>query len=128
MTNKMNCEGFLNKCMASCCGIVPLPYKLVKRFKFVREVVSQERVGDVVLARDKDYYCPYLDKDYKCSIYKHRPDVCKKFGDESHPLVTCMWQDKNGNARSRVERRRINRLQTKGQNKVLNEFKKCAKK
>ena len=41
----------------------------------------------------------------KCKIYNERPEVCKRFGDESHPALCCPYQDKNGRVRSRAERR-----------------------
>lgn len=52
-----------------------------------------EFVGDSVIPLTEDCTCPFLDKDYKCVIYKHRPEVCQKFGDESHPLLVCPYKN-----------------------------------
>ena len=120
----MNCEKCLLKCKAECCGIIPIPKEIYKKFPSVREATSCEELGDIVLAHDKDGYCPYLDEKFNCSIYENRPDVCKKYGDESHLLMTCKWQNKNGKLRGRAERRRIERIQNKEQNKTLKKMQK----
>lgn len=38
-----------------------------------------------------DNKCPFLRDDYKCNIYDRRPEICRKFGDGSHPLLTCQF-------------------------------------
>ena len=122
----MNCENCHAKCKAECCGIVPLPRETVAKFSFVREPVNRQDIGDVVFATDKDNYCCYLGEDLKCTIYNDRPEVCRKYGDESYLLMTCKWQGFDGRIRDRAERRRIQAEQEKDQIRVLKDFKKIA--
>lgn len=99
----MNCD--VKKCKAECCGLVPFNKTEFDKSKLIREVNIQEKNG-IIIAVDKDLYCGFLGHDYKCAIYDHRPDICRRFGNEEHALLTCRWQNKNGEIRSRAERRR----------------------
>ena len=105
----MNCSDCLIRCRAGCCGMVPLPPDLFRKHPAQREVVEEIPFKGAVIARTKDNYCPFLTKDFKCSIYEDRPWICKKFGDETAPLMTCCYQDKDGRIRSRQERRQLER-------------------
>ena len=120
----MDCESCLKKCKAECCGVIPLPKEIIMKYKFIRIPIHHEDFGDIILATDKDNYCCYLGEDLRCSIYENRPDICRKFGDESHILMTCKWQNANGAIRNRAERRRIEREQNKEQNSVINQINK----
>jgi len=62
-----------------------------------------------------DLKCTFLKDDFTCNIYHDRPHVCKKFGDETHLMMTCVFQDKNGRERSRQERRNLERKTNKKQ-------------
>jgi len=92
-----------------CCGIVPLPRSLFNyspHQKKVREVLEFDE--DTVIPITEDGLCVFL-KDSKCTVYDDRPEVCRKFGDESHSLMTCAFQSKDGVLRSRQERRLLER-------------------
>ena len=58
--------------------------------------------------------CPFLTYDLKCNIYADRPFVCREFGSESHLMMKCCFQDKDGRVRSRQETRAVTRAQCKG--------------
>jgi Fe-S-cluster containining protein len=62
----------------------------------------------------KSHRCPFLTYDLKCNIYEDRPFVCREFGKESHLMMKCCYQDKEGRVRSRQEIRAVNRSQCKG--------------
>lgn len=68
----------------------------------------------------KDMMCPFLNKDYTCNIYEDRPGVCRDFGNETHRDLTCSYQDKEGNERSRQESRKLKRGCMKRQEKLIN--------
>ncbi len=93
--------------MAECCGIVPIPRTLWQRKQHAiqREVKSifkptdmmkDDDIENVIFAITEDNYCPFLSQDLECAIYEDRPELCRKFGDESHPLMCCPMQDKEG--------------------------------
>ena len=63
----------------------------------------------------EDAKCTFLKDDFTCNIYDDQPKVCKKFGDETHLMMTCVYQDKNGRIRSRQERRTLERKSNKAQ-------------
>ncbi len=106
----MDCSKCLDKCKAQCCGIVPLPISLFTKYKPVREIIEVQSVDNKTsIYLTKDSYCPFLGKDFRCTVYADRPEVCKKFGDESHLMMTCKWQSKSGEIRQRAERRQIER-------------------
>lgn len=63
---------------------------------------SEDKYGKThVIPVTDSGYCPFLKEDLKCAIYEDRPDLCKKFGDESHPAMCCPMQDNNGNPRDK---------------------------
>lgn len=100
------CKKYHCKCEAKCCGIVPIKITLwqKKQHCIQREVVEIHTAisheGRVVIPVTEDMYCPFLKKDLSCSIYEDRPEVCRKFGDESHELLQCPMQDKEGKERT----------------------------
>jgi Fe-S-cluster containining protein len=68
----------------------------------------------------KDMMCPFLNADYTCNIYDDRPGVCRDFGNETHPDLTCSYQDKDGKERSRQESRKLKRECQRRTEKLIN--------
>jgi Fe-S-cluster containining protein len=99
---------------------VPFDKKFIEKHKPIREVKKQIELGrDVVALETEDFICPYLTPDFECSVYQDRPDICKTYGTEIDPLMTCPYQDKDGRIRSRQERRKIERENDKLFNGVI---------
>ena len=129
---KMDCSKSHSKCKASCCGCFPMPKEIFERNKdkIVTHPIETKEMNGPDLAEDlslevlgKDIAtilpitpnlkCVFLKEDYSCNIYEDRPRLCRKFGDETHPCMTCVYQDKNGRCRSRQETRYLNRKMDK---------------
>lgn len=53
--------------------------------------------GHIVLMTD-DLSCAFLDNNYRCSIYDHRPMICKIYG--TTEKLPCPYIDTNGNKRT----------------------------
>lgn len=119
----MDCSQCLLKCKAQCCGPVPIPKKVYYAMPKARVPVSEQEFYDFVIGTDKDNYCVFLSEDYRCTIYNQRPEVCKKFGDESQIEMTCRFQAKDGRIRARGELREIGRQQDKHVTKLLTRLK-----
>ena len=76
----------IETCHASCCYNVPFPLEFIKKYK--RKVITQpKRTMSIYGGRAEMYMtsedidenkCPFLRDDYKCNIYKNRPDVCRR--------------------------------------------------
>src|SRR5258708_3968345 len=127
----MDCKSCHAQCKAACCGIAPMPLDIFERNKdkIVQQPGSIERFNgpdipddlqnisvqeikkdvEMVLPITKNLKCCFLNEDFSCNIYDDRPRICRKFGDESHIFMTCMWQAKDGRIRSRQERRGLER-------------------
>ena len=88
-----------HKCKAACCYNIALPIGVLTQFtdKIITPAISTELMpfnpefppSEYVftsrnIGRNK---CPFLRADYKCNIYEHRPSLCRRFGDGSHPLL-----------------------------------------
>jgi Fe-S-cluster containining protein len=71
----------------------------------------QDLPGGHVVPLTETGKCPFLKEDLGCNIYKNRPEICMKFGDETHINMTCAYQTKNGRARSTKETMKINTSQ-----------------
>lgn len=109
---KFECKKYHCKCKAECCGIVPIPRTLWQKKQHAiqrhpKEVMSGIATNkitgqreNIVIPLTEDNYCPFLKKDLSCAIYDERPEVCRKFGDESHPMLCCPMQDKDGNPKT----------------------------
>lgn len=92
-----------HKCKAECCYNIALPMGMLTQFadKVVTPVISTEPMSFNPEFPPSEYVftshdiernkCPFLRTDYKCNIYEHRPAICRKFGDGSHPLLTCQY-------------------------------------
>lgn len=106
-----DCKKMHHKCKAKCCGVVPIPKEIyeINKEKIVRKASELIDADDCVIPITSDFYCVFLNEDLSCNIYEQRPDVCRKFGDESHPMLFCPVLDKSGNERCRQSRRRIER-------------------
>jgi len=106
----MNCLKLHPKCHAECCGVCPFPGDLWDRVchRAVRPIKQIQRdEQNFVHAVSADDRCPFLGYDLKCAIYDDRPDICRRYGDESHILLTCRWQAADGRIRQRPERRQV---------------------
>lgn len=108
------CKKYHCKCAAKCCGIVPIPVQIwqknqhliqrkVQKVQKVYATNKENQRHTAMLPLTEDHYCPFLKKDLSCAIYENRPDLCKKFGDESHWAMTCPMQDKDGNPKSDID-------------------------
>jgi len=103
----LNCQKFLSKCKACCCGPVPFP-KGTDLSKAVRPIKEQIEMADGMMIFITDnLYCPFLSETLECVIYDSRPEVCRLYGNETHPCLVCVYQNKDGNKRSRPETREI---------------------
>jgi Fe-S-cluster containining protein len=106
------CKKYHCKCKADCCGVVPIPEKtwkdnqhlLQQKIEHLTELPVKRTALPGVEIRElaflpitKNFKCPFLKKDLSCAIYDDRPEVCQKFGDETHSLLACPMQDKDGN-------------------------------
>src|ERR1700759_2775322 len=115
-----DCKKMHPKCKAQCCGIVPIPKEIYKNnqeniIRTPHQIIENE---ETFIPLTKDSYCVFLNEDLSCNIYEERPDICRKFGDESHPMLCCPVLDKNGNERCRQNRREIERQNKKFMNKL----------
>lgn len=139
-----DCEKMKSKCKAACCSPIPIQETLWEKVKHkvVRPVKDLLYFESVVVDEDsmkhqgvpkevphvlpitdidpltKSHRCPFLTYDLKCNIYEDRPFVCSEFGKESHVMMKCCYQDKEGRCRSRQEIRAVNREQCKQGGKI----------
>lgn len=133
----LDCKKMHHKCKAACCGMCPIPADIYNRNldKIVEQPISTEYArqpdledcnGEMAVSKiksckeigyvipiTKSLKCCFLNKDYTCNIYDDRPFLCRKYGDESHHLMSCPWLDKNGKERTRAERRRLDNPKSK---------------
>lgn len=127
-----DCGKCLSNCKADCCHQpVPFEKSFVESHRPVRQIMIRKELGShmvSVLAFDERYakrdekgkkyetvVCPYLGFDDRCSVYDDRPEVCRKYGDESSMMMVCSFQSADGRIRSRQERRHIERVLFKRQ-------------
>ena len=108
---KIDCSKFHGKCGASCCSVFPIPKNLyVSHASKIVETVSKTIDFDENIAPvTQSGRCCFLNKDLSCNIYEDRPDICRKFGNESHIMLSCSVATKEGNPRTRQDSRRIQR-------------------
>lgn len=111
--SNFDCFKMHKKCKAICCSdSTPIPLDTFHKYKdkivnypLRTTVIPPDHIsGETDTGR-----CMFLNDDHTCNIYEDRPEICKKFGDESHPMLTCGFQAKCGRIRSRQEKRRIER-------------------
>ena len=118
----LDCKQCLHKCKSECCAELPFDREFLDTHKPARTVVNEVVFGDKVISETEGHYCLYLDKDFRCSIYNERPEVCRLFGDESNINLICPYQDKGGRVRSRQERRAIERKLQKDLKRFLQRY------
>lgn len=110
-TNCPNCEKFHHLCKATCCGVVPFGKEFIEKNKALITREVEETLdfydGESVVLMTEGLVCAFLDDDYRCKIYDERPDVCKAFGDETDPLLTCPYQTKLGKGRHFKVRKKL---------------------
>lgn len=96
-----DCAKCHHQCQAICCSNVPLDPKLIKHnaHRIQRKIVEFIKIMDLVIPMTESGRCPFLTQNLKCAIYKWRPPICRLFGTELDPMLTCHFQDKNGNER-----------------------------
>lgn len=121
MNNCPNCSLFKGKCFSRCCGPVPINKKVWSEniHLIQRPFDGVIDLGDAVMPKTEDLTCVFLSPELKCMIYNDRPPVCHEYGSETHILMTCAYQKPDGSARSRSERRRIEKEQEKQVKKSL---------
>lgn len=94
---------------------------LTRLFSYITQPIIKTIpfAAGVVIPITENGKCPFLQSDYGCAIYNDRPAICKKYGDETHPFMTCSYQTKDGEARPEKERKKIAEVHTKATNKTL---------
>ena len=122
---KFDCKDFVDKCHACCCGMIPFEKKLyndnvdkiitkpIKVNEFHELDPFDNKEKDFIIPITNNMTCCFLQDDYKCAIYDERPTVCKVFGDETVPALSCHYQDKDGKKRSRQSKRQLERKSEK---------------
>jgi Fe-S-cluster containining protein len=115
MERFFECKKYHGKCQARCCGIIPIPRKIWQKnqHKVQKKVLEKHKVEVTnpqtkqktrgILPITQDMLCPFLKKDLSCAIYEDRPDICKKFGDETHLMLCCPMQQADGTERTEAE-------------------------
>jgi Fe-S-cluster containining protein len=101
-----DCKSIHPKCKARCCGVVPVDRYVYNRYKNKRnrKVLNVIKIGKDVIPLTEDKTCTFLQKDLSCGIYDNRHRLCRDYGTEIDPLMTCKFQDKNGRRRGFFER------------------------
>lgn len=107
--DKFDCSKYIDKCGHMCCGTVPMPKKLFRKFQSRKtcEVVQLADFGRMCIPLTKDNVCPFMAKGKGCVVYEHRPSVCRNYGNESDILLTCPMQDASGRERPQEEIKEI---------------------
>lgn len=105
-----DCKKMHSKCQANCCSMISIPKDLYEDKK--DKIVTQpdkviNSFDNHVLPITPNQSCIFLNEDFSCNIYEDRPSVCREFGNETHPMLYCPFLDKDGNERSRQNRRLI---------------------
>ena len=94
----IQCKCDVKKCHAGCCGLVPIPMETYMKYREKaprKEAITEPFFDGNIVAVDADGVCVFLTNDYSCSIYDERPEVCRKFGEDNHPLLQCPHLKKN---------------------------------
>ena len=90
----MKCN--VKTCKAECCGPVPVPVGYLDIFKDridSRSIVVDTGSPFTRVVMRTDGVCGFLDKDFHCSIYENRPEICRMFGSgkTEYPLLKCVY-------------------------------------
>ena len=106
-------------CKADCCGPTPMSRDFIVEhylsipveLKYTLSAIPQ---SDYVLPMVDDDRCLFLDRTTcSCKIYDDRPEICRKFGDETHLMLSCPHMDAAGEDRNRQQRRKLQRNRDK---------------
>lgn len=117
-----NCKVFHNICKAECCAISPMEQEIYYRNfkKSVRPVIKMIPLAPgIIVPVTENGKCTFLNDDLSCNIYDDRPSVCIKFGDETHVLMSCAYQTKEGNERNPKDKKKILRIQKESTDRAL---------
>lgn len=112
-------------CNADCCGPMPMERQFFMEHYGNIEPNIGYLLGSVpestaVIPLTDDAMCIFLDRTKRsCRIYNDRPEVCKRFGDESHPLLFCPHMDAQGKERNRQQRRKLQRKLSKAMDSYM---------
>lgn len=120
------------RCAADCCGCVPIDRAVVDANRHLIDVKYTEMIlpssGDLSYPLTDDLVCVFLDRTViRCAIYDDRPGVCRKYGDESHAAMFCPHLNKDGEVRTRAQRRRVNRNHQMNWEAVLSQARKATR-
>lgn len=74
-TNRGKCSENCGKC---CTPLLPLDFYEIKKIK---EYIVKNKIAPEITNFER---CPFLDSNFKCKIYKYRPDICREFICNSH--------------------------------------------
>lgn len=97
-------------CQGNCCRYVPLPKDLVKNNWHLkqREVYALYLHSEnEVMAITEDLRCLFLDKDYRCVVYKDRPYVCRVYGCGGADCLSCPYLNPDGSMREAKDSKRL---------------------
>lgn len=83
------------KCIrcGQCCGVVPFEKEDVEKLDTTVQFEEQYLSGHLFYVPKsalKTGKCPFYNRKKKiCEIYENRPQVCRDFGDGTHPCMIC---------------------------------------
>lgn len=86
----------MKKCRAECCKRAPLPETFVRQYanRMQRQPeIMEVSDGGQIIAADRQGYCVFLADDYRCAVYRERPELCRMFGSGSSVLAC--WHHSN---------------------------------
>jgi len=109
-------------CRADCCGAIPMQRSLVAKHEDLIAVDYTDTMPDheeYMFPVTDDLMCIFLDGVAReCVIHDESPDVCRKFGDESHTQMCCPYLRGDGTPRTASERKRVQWAASAGQAKL----------
>lgn len=120
-----DCKLFHSECKASCCALVPFEKSLFTRNKLLSQtpIIEYVDLGNSVLPITEGGKCTFLKADMSCAIYNERPEVCRLFGNETEPLLSCLYQKADGSKRPNKEKLKLSKkLHTIMQNRLKRNF------
>ena len=111
------------KCQAECCYYVPIPKELWEKYKDkaqrkTRILKWDTRNGEWVMPLTESMRCPFVDKDFRCVIYKERSWLCKMFGTKNIKGLKCAYLKPSGNKRGKKQRSKLSGANEKSLNVI----------